>query len=79
LADRADCEAAAVELREFAMELERSGHPREAIADAMLTVGMTSAKRLGGARSLAGFLEEMGQHYREEANESECAEYVTTH
>lgn len=79
MADRADCEAAAAELREFAIDLECSGHPPAAIADAMMVVGMTSAKRLGGARHLSAHLERMAQFYRAEANGLEGDEGATTH
>jgi hypothetical protein len=79
MAERAECEAVAEELREFAMELERAGHPPAAITDAMLTVGMTSAKRLGGPRHLAEFLGKMAHRYQAEANGAEGAEGATTH
>jgi hypothetical protein len=79
LADKIDCDIAAEKVRKFAMELEQAGHPREAITDALLCVGMTSAKRLGGPRHLAQHLEAMAHHYRAEANGLEGAEGATTH
>ena len=79
MVDKADCERAAMELRAFAMELERDGYQPAVICDAMMTVGMTAAKQMGGARHLAGYLEEMAHHYQAEANGSEGAEGATTH
>lgn len=68
MVDRADCEAAAEELREFAMDLERSGHPPAAIADALLTLGMRAARRIGGPGHLAEHLGRMAHQFQAEAN-----------
>ena len=73
MANRAECEAVAEKMREFAMKLEREGFSAEAIVDAMLIVGMTSASRLTGPASLARFLVRMAHRFQEEADKAEAS------
>jgi hypothetical protein len=68
MADKADCEAAAEGLRRFAMQMERQGHPKEAVVDALLAVGLSAAHRLGGPGHLAVYLGELAHRYQAEAN-----------
>jgi hypothetical protein len=77
--DKADCEAAAEEIRAFAAELERRGFSAEAITDGLFVVAMNAAHKMAGPHFLAGYLTGMARSIEAEANGLKGAESATKH